>query len=288
MKQLFFFAALTLSISSTAQKVSNKLSFPKGQKLEIATAVNTLISQEMMGQTFDMKLNANITRLLDVEEATANSATIEHKVKRIQMDMDIPMMGSKTFDSEKEADLKGEGGKVFEKALKNKYKMTVDGSGKVTAVKADDNNPKGKEENGDVMGGMIEQIGLGLDIPKVGDVTEFKILPSREVSKGESWTDSTSTKDEKIKTTYTIADVTDGEILVNYTAEGNAKIKQENMGTEVTVTKTDKASGKITLDRKTGLLKTRTDTIETTGTTEVMGQSMPMTGKTTKTTTVKW
>ncbi|MBD0284238.1 MAG: DUF6263 family protein [Bacteroidota bacterium] len=289
MKQLFFIAAIAVSVSGAAQKVTNKLTFPKGQKLEVSTQVNSVVSQEAMGQTFDMTMKANIVRLLDVEDATANSATIEHKVKRIQVDVDIPMMGSKTFDSEKEADLKGEGGKAFEKALKNKYKMTVDANGKVTAVKADDNNPdkaeKGSEE--DMMSTMADQLGLGLSTPTVGEASEFAILPNREVSKGESWSDSTSTNDEKVKTTYTVSDITDGEIIVNFTATGNAKIKQENMGMEVTVNKTDNATGKIVLDRKTGLLKTRTETVETTGTTEVMGQSMPLKGKTTKTTVVK-
>lgn len=290
MKRLFLLTALVIGIGGSAQKVSNKISFPKGAKLEVVTQANSTVTQEAMGQTFDMKINATITRLLDVEDATAGSATLEHKVKRIQMDMDIPMMGARTFDSEKEEDLKSEGGKVFEKALKNKYKMTVDATGKVTAVKADDNNPQNNEktESSDMMAGLAQQFGMGMATPKIGDATEFRILPDREVGKGETWSDSTGSQQEKVKTTYTVSDVSDNEVMIDYKAEGNGKITTENMGMEVTVTKTDKATGKITLDRKTGLMKSRTETVETTGVTEVAGQSMPMTSKTTKTTTVKW
>jgi len=285
MKQLFLVAAIAFATTGFAQKVNNKLTFQKGQKLEMTSKVNTLISMEMMGQAMESKIDATVTRLFDVEDVTNNSATIEHKVRRIQMNFEAPMQGVQTFDSDNEKDMKGDGGKVMEKALKNKYSMTVDAGGKITAVKADDNNPNNtpKKEDADMMSTALAQFAAGFDLPKTGDTSEFMILPPKELAKGESWTDSS----KNIKTVYTLADVTDADIIVNYTEEASTSRIQEAMGQEITMNSKDKTTGKIILDKKSGLLKEKTATTNSEGNMEMAGQSMPMNTKTTKTVTVK-
>ncbi|HVE60897.1 MAG TPA: hypothetical protein VNA26_03710, partial [Chitinophagaceae bacterium] len=90
MKQLFLVAAIAFSTTGFAQKINNKLTFQKGQKLEMTSKVNAVISMEMMGQAMESKIDATITRLFDVEDASNNGATIEHKVKRIQMNFEAP------------------------------------------------------------------------------------------------------------------------------------------------------------------------------------------------------
>ncbi len=285
MKQLFLVAAIAFATTGFAQKVNNKLTFQKGQKLEMTSKVNTLISMEMMGQAMESKIDATVTRLFDVEDVTNNSATIEHKVRRIQMNFEAPMQGVQTFDSDNEKDMKGDGGKVMEKALKNKYSMTVDAGGKITAVKADDNNPNNtpKKEDADMMSTALAQFAAGFDLPKTGDTSEFMILPPKELAKGESWTDSS----KNIKTVYTLADVTDADIIVNYTEEASTSRIQEAMGQEITMNSKDKTTGKIILDKKSGLLKEKTATTNSEGNMEMAGQTMPMNTKTTKTVTVK-
>ena len=285
MKQLFLVAAIAFATTGFAQKVNNKLTFQKGQKLEMTSKVNTLISMEMMGQAMESKIDATVTRLFDVEDVTNNSATIEHKVRRIQMNFEAPMQGVQTFDSDNEKDMKGDGGKVMEKALKNKYSMTVDAGGKITAVKADDNNPNNtpRKEDADMMSTALAQFAAGFDLPKTGDTSEFMILPPKELAKGESWTDSS----KNIKTVYTLADVTDADIIVNYTEEASTSRTQEAMGQEIKMSSKDKTTGKITLDKKTGLLKEKIATTNSEGNMEMAGQTMPMNTKTIKTVTVK-
>jgi hypothetical protein len=285
MKQLFLVAAIAFATTAFAQKVNNKLTFQKGQKLEMTSKVNTVISMEMMGQAMETKVDATITRLFDVEDVTKNGATIEHKVKRIQMNLEAPMQGAQTFDSDNEKDIKGDGGKAMEKALKNKYSMTVDGSGKITAVKASDDNPnkKPEKEDADMMGNVMAQFAAGFDLPKTGATSEFMILPAKDLAKGESWSNAS----ENSKTVYTLADVTDADIIVNYTEEASTSRKQEAMGHEITMTSKDKTTGKIILDKKTGLLKEKTATTNSEGNMEMAGQTMPMNTKTTKTVTVK-
>ncbi|MFN2438634.1 MAG: DUF6263 family protein, partial [Chitinophagaceae bacterium] len=251
----------------------------------MTSKVNAVISMEMMGQAMESKIDATITRLFDVEDASNNGATIEHKVKRIQMNFEAPMQGAQTFDSDSEKDMKSDGGKAMEKALKNKYSMTVDACGKITAVKADDNNPNKapQKEDVDMMSNALAQFAAGFDLPKTGDTSEFMILPAKELAKGESWTDSSKNG----KTVYTLADVTDVDIIVNYTEEASTSRTQEAMGQEILMTSKDKTTGKIILDRKTGLLKEKTATTNSEGNMEMAGQTMPMNTKTTKTVTVK-
>ena len=190
MKQFFLVAAVAISVTGNAQKVSNKLTFQKGQKLEMVSKVASTISMEMMGQSMDTKIDATITRLFDVNDVSNGTASVEHKMKRMQMNMEAPMAGSQSFDSENEKDMKGEAVKAMETALKNKYSMTIDPTGKITAVKADDDNPNKAEKNesGDMMAGAMSGMVEGMSLPKAGDVSEFRILPEAGATKGGSWT----------------------------------------------------------------------------------------------------
>ncbi len=56
---------------------------------------------------------------------------------------------------------------------------------------------------------------------------------------------------------------------------------------ELKISSKDKTTGKIVLDKKTGLLKEKNSTTASEGTMEIMGQSVPMTTKITKVVTVK-
>ena len=290
MKHLFLLAVMATAFAATAQKITNKLTFHPGQKLEMVIDMKSTVSQEMMGQSMEMKLGATSTRTFDVNSVANGNAAIEHKVKRIQFSFE-GMGKTETFDSDNDSDMKKEGAKEIQKSLKNKYKMTVDNTGKILSVTPDDDNPNVKktdDDNADSMAGMMDQIFSGTDLPEAGDATEFKVLPNRELSKGDSWTDTTARmKDEKRTATYTVTDINKEEVLIDYTEESTSKITQENMGMEVTLNRQDSTTGHITLDRKTGLLKQQQSATTSNGTAEVMGQSVPITSKITKTITVK-
>ncbi|MGV3657708.1 MAG: DUF6263 family protein [Chitinophagaceae bacterium] len=286
MRKFFLPLLMAASFAAVAQPVSNKLAFKKGQKLEVTTQVASVASQEMMGQSIDINVAATLNHSYDVEDVTAAGAVIEHKVKRLQLSFD-GMGQSEKFDSENEADMKGDMGKAAEKSIKNKYTMTVDASGNVVSVKADDDNPNTAGGGEDMMSQMLSQLSLGLDMPKQGDPTPFKILPATgNLAKGYSWTDSLNKNEEKGFHKYTIADVTDNEVLIDFTGQTSSSKQQEAQGMEMTILMESKQTGKITLDKKTGLLKQRTVTTDGAGSVEVAGQSLPITNKITVTTTV--
>jgi hypothetical protein len=284
MKKFIVPLVLLCSLTVQAQKATSKLQFQKGQKLEVQTTVKS--ASQMMGQSID--INIASTRLLDVQNVAGGNATIENKVKRLQVNFD-GMGQQKDFDSDKEEDRNSDMGKNFEKTLKAVFTMTVDPYGKVTAVKAEDALKEANDSSGqeDMMNSMMGGIMEGLSVPKVGDATEFAVLPAKEVNKGDSWTDTTSAdKDMKRKATYTVSNISSNDIVVDYTEEVATKTSKENMGMQVDIDKKDKNTGKITLDRKTGLLKQKTITTETTGTASVMGQEIPLDSKATKTVVV--
>jgi hypothetical protein len=237
-----------------------------------------------MGQSIETKINANVTQLYNVNNSSSNSTSLDHQVKRLQMTMESPMAGTQTFDSDNPKDLESDAGKSLGKALNSKYSMTLDATGKVVSVKTDD--PKAQtaqaDEN-DPMAGMLSQLAQGLDAPKAGDKSAFKILPDKEISKGDNWTDSTLAG----LATYTVSDINDTAIIITYAANGGMQKKQEMMGQEITINTKDTTTGTIVLDKKTRLLKTNTSTTESKGTMEVMGQSIPMNTKTMRTITVK-
>ena len=282
MKYAFLFLSFALIANLNAQKINGRINFPKGKKLEIVSEIKAVVSQEMMGQEMEMNVNTTIERSLDVENVNNGNATVEHKVKRVQMNFDSPM-GAQTFDSENEKDMKGDAGKALEKSLKNKYTMTIDNTGKIIAVKADDDNPNEDKEKTDPMSGAMAQYAEGLQVPQVNDFTDLKVLPNREIAKGETWTDSLN----ESKFIYTLSDIRENEVVVDYTETAKISRKQEMMGMEISITSNDKTTGKILVDRKTGLMKEKTSTTVSEGTTEVMGQSIPTTSKTTRTTVVK-
>jgi hypothetical protein len=59
------------------------------------------------------------------------------------------------------------------------------------------------------------------------------------------------------------------------------------MGTEVTVNMESKISGEAIVNTATGVIREKKTSMEGTGSTEIMGQSMPISNKVTITTTVK-
>jgi hypothetical protein len=231
-----------------------------------------------MGQSMDMNVNSTIVRSFDIEEVNNGTARIEHKIKKLQFDFDA-MGQAQTFDSDKPEDMKSEIGKSLEKSIKNKYSMTVDPTGTIVSIKADDDNPNPETKSEDMVANMMGQFAEGLEVPKSGDIISLKIKTAGDLAKGISWVDSLS-GEERGTVKYTVANVTASEVLIDYVSEGTTKKKQEvGGGMEMDVNLKNKTTGTITLDKKSGLLKQRTVDSEGAGTMEVMGQSIPMKSK---------
>ncbi|HEU0112504.1 MAG TPA: DUF6263 family protein [Flavisolibacter sp.] len=284
MKKIILLAAVVLSLNAYAQTINGKINFMKGQKLEVVTETQKTTAMEVMGQSMESTVNSTMTEAFDIEDVTDKGATIEYKVKRLVFNAN-GMGNTQSFDSEKEGDRNGQLGKMLEKSLKNKYKMNVDAYGNITAVTKDDDNPNApKDAEAEALQGIVSsQLGLNFGVPKTGDASFFKILPGKELTKGDSWTDSASAAGHKRTTVYTVSDITENEVVLNYTEQIDINATQQIMGQEANIKANDKITGLVTIDKASGLLKQKTATIDNSSTIEAQGMSIPSTGKTTLT-----
>ena len=280
MKKYFLPLFLVVAMGAAAQKVSNKLSFQNGQKLEVTTNMD-ITSTSMLGETKGNVINIDEYA---VAAATSTSATLQKAPKK--MKLSFSLMGKDyTVDSDNKEDMEGQFGAPVKEIMKQKYEFTVDAKGKITDVKSDN---KKADESAGMMGMMMPGMNAAAAVPKAGNPSVFKFLPDgREVGKGDSWVDSVSTADNHSKTTYTVKDITDNEVVLDYTEEGKVKAKQEAMGMSLDVTSISKTSGIITLDKATGILKQKTATTDTESNMNMGGREMSTTMKMTAVTTVK-
>jgi hypothetical protein len=288
MKKLLLLASVVFAPTGFAQKISNKIGFKKGQKYELVTEMKRNTSSEMMGQSMESTVNSTMTESYDIEDVNSNGIVIEYKVKRLTFSAN-GMGGSQEFDSEKEDDRKGEIGKILEKSLKNKYKMTIDPYGKIISVKADDDNPNPeKNAEQDAIAGIVStQLGLNFTVPKEGDISIFKFLPGREISSSDTWVDSSNSNGVNRLTTYKVNSVKGNDVVLDYTEQVSVNTTQNIMGTDASFKSNDKTTGQVILDKNTGVLKQKTATIETKGTIEGQGMTVPTSGTTQMTVTVK-
>jgi hypothetical protein len=278
MKKIFLFASIAVATTGFAQKIARP-TFKKGQQIEVTSEMHVV--PENLGP----KVNSTIVQVMNIQDATATATTFEQKVKSLKFDMDMMGQGQ-SFDSQKSGDLDGEMGKSIKPALETSYIISLDGAGTVTAVKSSGDAKKDAKTD-DMMAAMIQQLSGGLmSAPKAGSSSIFKILPDKELKKGDTWT-VTPEADPKGKATYTVTDITPNEVVLDFTSEVTTDTKQEMMGMEAKINKKDKTKGTIKIDAATGLLKSQSTTTTSEGMVDAMGQSIPLNNTVTATTTVK-
>lgn len=268
---------LAVAVNASAQKVTGKLAFQKGQKIQVVT--NTNMTTEMpMGEMTGSNVN---TEVYEVKDASAASATLERRVTGMKINFSV-MGQEKTFDSDKPEDLKDDMGQALKKVLDARQEFTVNATGMVTAVKDDGK----KEEGGDMMSAMMSQMNTGA-VPTAGSASVFRALPDYAVGKGDSWTDTASQGGNRSKTVYTVKDITADEVVLDFVTDGTVDTKQEMMGMSIDVKGTVKSSGTLTADKSTGLLKQKITTMQTETAASVAGQDINSTGKVTSVITVR-
>ena len=265
MKKLILPFFLFAAVGVSAQKVAGKLSFQNGQKLEVVTTLNTT-TEMMMGESAN---NSVSTEVYEVKGVSDGGTTLERSMKRLKLN--ISLMGQeKSVDSDNPEDLKGMLGDPVKDILNTKDEFTIDANGKVVAVKAEEK--KKKADNG-MMGMFLQGMDVSGGVAKGGS-SFFKVLPDYEVGKGDSWKDSAAAGGTSTLTTYTVKDITDAEVLLDFTSDGTIDTKQDMMGMSVSVKGTIKSNGTVVLDKATGLLKQREVSTITESAANLNGQEM--------------
>ena len=280
--QRFFllFTAIILFNLSHAQKVAGKIQFQQGQNVELAMDIKTTISQEAMGQAIDFNVDGTAIHNYRVTNATPDNTTLRHEAKRIKFNFEG--MGQKRpFDSDNEKDLKGPLGKPIEETLKQTFDMVIDPTGKVLMVQPETVKEAEMDERMKLVTSMLKDI---LDIvqpPKKGAASFFKVLPDNEIAKGDTWNETFENAAGKYNNIYTLNDVTDSTIVVDLNGTSTTSSKMEIMaGMEIITNLNNKTTGKIIIDKATGIVRQKSMKTESNGTTQAMGNETPITSRT--------
>jgi Family of unknown function (DUF6263) len=278
---IFFISILILAFSPVlfSQKITGSLHFEQGHTVAVTMKLKSTITQEAMGQAIDFTVDGTAAHSYKVTNTTEDNTTLHHQLQQITFNFDG--MGQKrTFDSNSEKDMNGEFGKPMKDLLGKSFDMIIDPNGKVLMVQPEKIESSKMDDRLAIITNMLRDL---LDIvqpPQKGSPGFFKILPEKAVGINETWNESTENASGKSTTTYTLGAITDSTVVVNFTGNSVTVTKAVMMGNETTTTMNNKTSGKIILDKKTGIIREKTTTIESNGSTDVMGGTLPVTSRT--------
>ena len=287
MKSFFFIpACLLFAIAGSAQKVSSQLKFEQGQVLATSLQLKTSIAQQAMGQAIDFTVDASGNHSYKVTNSTDDNSTLHHAVQRIAFSFDG--MGQKrNFDSNNEKDLGGPLGKPVKEILEKKYDMVIDPAGNTMLALPPQIELSAADPRMAIISNMMKDVFNIVHPPPKGRKSFFKVLTDSATGPDEPWTESYSNESGKFDAAYKITHINDSTIVIDFASSSTTITKAEMMGNETTTTMNNKSTGKIILDRVTGIIMEKTETTESSGNTETSFGTLPVTSKTTTTITVK-
>jgi Family of unknown function (DUF6263) len=262
------------------QPVSGKLLFEQGKTFNIQMEIKSSVAQQAGGQAIDFTVNGLALHSYNVRNVTDDNTTLQHKANKIGFTFDG--MGQKrSFDSDNETDLNGPFGEPVKNLMNKEFNITIDPNGKALMVQPEKSERVKADDRLTMVFTMLKDITDVVYPPEKGEASFFKILPAKETSKGESWTGSGQDENGKFSNEYTLTEITDSTIIVDFKGTAVTTNKATMMGTETSTTMNSTITGKIILDKTTGIIKEKTITTESNGTIEAMGGTMPVTSKTT-------
>lgn len=286
---LFAACVFGTGFSQTAlskQTATGKLKFQQGQVVQISVKVKTTVTQQVQGQALDFNVDATGDHSYKITNATEDNNTLHHQVNHVSFVFDG--MGTKrSFNSGEEKDMNGPFGKPIKGMLEKTYDMIIDTSGRVLMALPEKIEMTESDNRMAIITAMLKDIADLVQPPQKGRSSFFKILPDTIVSKGDGWIESWENDKGKFDMAYAINDINDSTIVVNFAGTSSTISKAEMMGNETTTRLSNKSTGIIILDRVTGIMKEKTTTTESSGTTESSFGNLPVTSKTTTTVMVK-
>ncbi|MCG2617423.1 DUF6263 family protein [Terrimonas sp. NA20] len=286
-KLLATLSVFTLGASVVfSQKITSKLDFQQGDSIAIHVSLDQTIAQQAMGQAIDFKVAGNADHHYKVSNSTDDNTTLHHKIRRMQFDFDG--MGQKRkFDSDNEKDLNGQFGKPFKDILSKEFDMIIDRNGKTLMVRPEKIALEQPDARFTIIANMLKELTSVVYAPQKGSASFFAILPEGGVAVGESWQETFKATNESGITTYKLSSVSDSTITIDFKTISTVTSTTEMMGMETSTTMKNNMTGQIIADKASGIIKEKICNIDSNGATEVMGNSMPMSAKTTVTTKVE-
>ncbi|MEQ1678415.1 MAG: DUF6263 family protein, partial [Chitinophagaceae bacterium] len=198
-------------------------------------------------------------------------------------------MGQKmNFNSAIEKDLNGSFGKPVKELLEKKYDLIIDSNGTALMAVPEKAELTQADNRMAIITSMIKELTELVQPPQKGKASFFQVLPpGKPVEKGDAWTETYQNTSGKFETAYAITEVNDSVIVVDFAAKSVTVTKAEMMGSETITTLNNKSSGKIILDRTTGIMREKVINTDSNGNTEAAFGTLPVTSKTSTLITVK-
>ncbi len=279
--------SLLMVYSGFGQQVTGKLKFEQGQTFEITLQIKTTIAQEAGGQAIDFNVDASGTHSYKVTNTTPENTTLHHRVNAISFSFDG--MGQKmNFNSAIEKDLNGSFGKPVKELLEKKYDLIIDSNGTALMAVPEKAELTQADNRMAIITSMIKELTELVQPPQKGKASFFQVLPpGKAVEKGDAWTETYQNTSGKFETAYAITEINDSVIVVDFAAKSVTVTKAEMMGSETITTLNNKSSGKIILDRTTGIMREKVINTDSNGNTEAAFGTLPVTSKTSTLITVK-
>ena len=287
MKKIFISAlALTLTLGLAAQSYTPAVKLEAGKQYTVTTITKSNMTQEAMGQTMEIPIDATNKATLTIKAASDKGYESTYITDRVQFAAN--MMGQDmNYDSDKKDDKDGPMGKTMNKLVGKETSFVVNGAGNIikeTIVKQ--TQEKSDEEGPDMMTGM-----MGIGMSEASTCPVFNLFVNNtELKIGDSFVDSSTVNDKdgstKTSTTYILKEIKDGKSIFTLNGQVAISKKMEMQGMEMTTTTASKSTGDMIVYVATGLLNSKSIVTETTGSVDVQGMSIPITGKTTTTITV--
>ena len=283
MKQLMIAALVSASFYTNAQTFKPAVNLIAGKKYIITNVTNGSMAQEMGGQSMEIPMDVTTTSMLEVKTKEKNTCQLSSTTKHIVMHMS--MMGQDmNYDSDKKEDRDGQIGQMLGNDIGVPVVFSVNNYGKLiegSIVKK--GSPERDAPGGNMMMSMLN-VNSGTETSPAVDI----FINDSEMKPGDSFTDSSSSADGKNKnsTTYTLAEIKDG--LVKFTITGTAKVnsEMEMQGMQTLTVSESKITGEMFISTATGLLAKKVQNMTVTGTIEVLGMNIPISGTTTVTISV--
>jgi Family of unknown function (DUF6263) len=264
MKKITLLSLCFVTLFANAQSVK----LENGKTIKITMNVVSTAESPMGGESTNAITTTNNIKVTAVEDKVYKAMNTVTK-----MLIDGEMMGqSMKFDSDKKEDMDGQIGQMLGASVNKPSEIIIDkGDGKVTEATTTEK----KEGMMGAMGGESNS----------ADAAFFVIPTGKKI--GDKWTIISDDGGIKSVKNYELQSLKDNiaTLLVSSTSKGSTTKEANGMSMEMTID--TKSKGTMTVDTNTGLLKQINMEDETTGSMEVMGQSIPLNKKSKTTITVE-
>ena len=277
MKRITLLLSAFVSVSTVFSQNTGNINLIKGQKFSVDNKVSAVSTQNFMGQNMESNAELLTKYLIEVKDIKDNNYNLTNTFTKMKAKLSA-MGNDMNFDSEKKEDMSGEYAASFKDMINHPKEIVIDRSGKVLNVKKEETKTANTQP--DIMKMMIDQLLGDPEETGYGTTIAFVSTPAK-ITAGYNWTDSSNKEGIQRTTIYTVKEIKGNDAVVTITGILNTDVKSQMQGMDIKNKSKGNLKGEEIIDITTGVIKERTTTLESTGTTSIQAQGMeiPMTTK---------